>query len=148
MSNPAEERQDDDTTAADVVAPEAGADPAAVESGGDDTFSREYVEQLRGEAAEHRTKARDAEARTEAVSRELFAAKVAATGRLADPTDLPYSAEALTDSDVMNKQIDDLLAAKPHFGNRTPTGNVGVGVKDSSVAANGSGWLSTLKAMV
>lgn len=149
MSNTPETPQDDQNASAAAVTQDADESPATDDTATNtDVFSREYVEKLRGESADHRTKARDAEARSETLSRELFAEKVKATGRLADPTDLPYSAEALADPDVLNQQIDDLLSAKPHFANRRPVGNVGIGVKDSGIPADGSGWLSGLKQMI
>jgi hypothetical protein len=44
---------------------------------------------------------------------------VAADGRLADPTDLPY-AEGLETPESVSSAITGLLEAKPHYGARTP----------------------------
>ena len=51
-----------------------------------DTFPRSYVEKLRAESARYRERARNADAYAERLHTEL----VRATGRLADPTDVPF----------------------------------------------------------
>ena len=99
-----------------------------------DTFPREYVEKLRGEAAGHRTKAKEAEAKVETAVAEavkplqerIFGLLVAGTGRLADPTDLPFNPELL-DEAKLTAAIDSLLAAKPHLAKRKVQGDVGQG---------------------
>ena len=88
-----------------------------------ETFPREYVENLRQEAADARVKAKKADELAQA----LFVARVAATGRLAGPTDLPFNADLLDDADALNAAIDALLDAKPHLASRTPRGNIGQG---------------------
>ena len=97
-------------------APEATQDDA-------ETFPRDYVEKLRQEAAEARVKAK----RADDLARELFTAKVTATGRLADPSDLAYDEALVADADALNAAIDALLDAKPHLASRTPRGDVGQG---------------------
>ncbi len=77
-----------------------------------DTFPRAYVEELRGEAAGRRSALREAEERAERYGRELFAARIAATGRLADPTDLAYDPALLDDQDALGAALDDLVARK------------------------------------
>ncbi|MDN6537105.1 MAG: hypothetical protein L0K73_09920 [Corynebacterium variabile] len=62
-----------------------------------DTFPRAYVEKLRKENAGYREKAK----RTEALERRLHHALVAADGRLADPSDLPFDAAHLDDPDAL-----------------------------------------------
>ena len=89
-----------------------------------DTFPRAYVEQLRQEAAEARVKAK----RADDLAEQLFVARVAATGRLADPSDLPFDADALDDLPAMEAAIDALIAAKPHLAARTPRGDIGQGI--------------------
>ena len=99
-----------------------------------DTFPREYVEKLRTEAAGHRTKAKEAEGKVETAVAEavkplqerIFGLLVAGTGRLADPTDLPFNPELL-DEAALNSAIDALLAAKPHLAKRKVQGDVGQG---------------------
>ena len=88
-----------------------------------ETFPREYVEKLRQEAADARVKAKKADELAQA----LFVARVAATGRLAEPTDLPFNADLLDDAQQLTAAIDALLDAKPHLANRTPRGNIGQG---------------------
>lgn len=89
-----------------------------------DTFPREYVERLRREAAGHRDRAKQADELRAA----LWTARVAATGRLADPTDLvmPDDADPL-DAEQVDAAVDELLATKPHLASRRPTGDVGQG---------------------
>lgn len=88
-----------------------------------ETFPREYVEKLRQEAADARVKAKKADELAQA----LFVARVAATGRLADPSDLPFNADLLDDAQQLTAAIDALLDAKPHLASRTPRGNIGQG---------------------
>ena len=113
--------EDNKTTEAEAEettqeAPEAAQDDA-------ETFPRDYVEKLRKEAAEARVKAK----RADDLARELFTAKVTATGRLADPSDLAYDEALVADADALNAAIDALLDAKPHLASRTPRGDVGQG---------------------
>lgn len=93
-----------------------------------ETFPLAYVQKLRTEAAEARTKAK----RAEALEAQLFTAQVKATGRLVDPSDLAFNAELLEDPEGLTAAIDTLLAAKPHLAARS-FGNVGQGVTTSNV---------------
>ena len=79
-------------------------------------FPREYVEKLREEAAKYRTRAQ----RTDDLAQRLHVALVAAKGRLADPTDLPFDDAHLEDDAALEQAIDNLLAAKPHLASRRP----------------------------
>lgn len=89
-----------------------------------ETFDRPYVEKLRREAAESRVKAK----RADDLAAALWTARVTATGRLADPTDLvmPDDADPL-DEDAVTAAVDDLLERKPHLASRKPRGDVGAG---------------------
>lgn len=87
------------------------------------TFSRTYVEKLRRENAGYRERANQADA----LAARLHTALVAATGRMADPTDLPFDSAHLDDEQALTDAIDDLLARKPHLANRRPFGDVGQG---------------------
>lgn len=89
-----------------------------------DTFPRSVVEDLRKEAAKYRDRAKAADELREA----LWQARVAATGRLADPTDLalPEDADPL-DPEQVNAAVDALLARKPHLAARAVAGPVGAG---------------------
>lgn len=88
-----------------------------------ETFSKEYVAKLRKEAAENRVRAK----RADELGAALFIERVRATGKLADPTDLPVDLELLDDADALSEAIGTLLAKKPHLASRTPRGNVGQG---------------------
>ncbi|WP_200865049.1 hypothetical protein [Mycolicibacterium iranicum] len=87
------------------------------------TFSRTYVEKLRRENAGYRERANQ----VYALAARLHTALVAATGRMADPTDLPFDSAHLDDEQALTDAIDDLLARKPHLANRRPFGDVGQG---------------------
>lgn len=102
-----------------------------------DTFPREYVEKLRNEAAEARVKAKKAEQ----YAHELHAARVAATGRLADPSDLPFDERHLDDLPTLEAAIDELLSRKPHLATRTPRGSVGQGLSASTETLDLAGIL-------
>lgn len=104
-------------------APEATLDPADA-TGEPETFPREYVEKLRKENAGYRDKAK----KTDDYAHQLHAALVKETGRLADPTDLPFKEETLHDPVKLAAAIDDLLATKPHLANRKPMGDIGQGI--------------------
>lgn len=114
--------------------PDDVTDPLDVDLEPGDTFPREYVEKLRGEAAGHRTKAKELEAQRETAIAEatkplqerIFGLLVAGTGRLADPTDLAFNPELL-DEAKLTAAIDSLLAAKPHLAKRKVQGDIGQG---------------------
>lgn len=60
-------------------------------------------------------------------------AYAAATGKLADATDLPFDVELLdedgmVDPDKVYAAVTALLARKPHLASRRPTGSVEQGV--------------------
>lgn len=92
-----------------------------------ETFSREYVEKLRQENGKYRQRAGEADSLAQRLHTEL----VRATGRLADPTDLPFDADHLADADKMAADIEDLLARKPHLATRRPVGEIGQGATPS-----------------
>ncbi len=106
----------------DVQQPDAPVDPETKQ----ETFPRAYVEQLRQEAADARVKAR----RADDLARQLFSARVAATGLLVDPADLPYDEQLLDDPAAMEAAIEALITAKPHLASRIPRGDIGQGVSD------------------
>jgi len=96
-----------------------------------DTFPRSVVEDLRKENAAYRTKAKD----RDDLAHRLHAALVAATGRLADPSDLAFDPAHLEDDSALTAAIDDLLARKPHLASRRPRGDVAQGavISDDTV---------------
>lgn len=93
-----------------------------------DTFPRSYVEELRRENGKHRQRAQQGDLYAQRLHTEL----VRATGRLADPTDLPFDAEHLDDPDKLSTAVDDLLARKPHLASRRPMGEIGQGATGSA----------------
>lgn len=100
----------------------------------DDTatsFSRTYVEKLRRENAGYRERAN----RADELAQRLHTALVAATGRMADPTDLAFDAAHLDDDDALTTAIDELLSKKPHLATRRPFGDVGQGRRGSASEA-------------
>lgn len=123
----------DPTAAAPTPTPQTPPGDAPPASPGEpETFDRAYVERLREEAAGQRTKAK----RADALAGRLTAAYAAATGRLADPDDLPYSddlldADGLVDPAKIDAAVDDLLGRKPHLASRRPSGAVDQGARDA-----------------
>jgi hypothetical protein len=87
-----------------------------------ETFPRDYVEQLRNENAKYRQRAQQADDYAQRLHVEL----VRGTGRLADPTDMPFDAEHL-EGDNLSVALDELLASKPYLASRKPVGDIGQG---------------------
>lgn len=128
----------DENVEADIsnATPEAGqscADPEDVdradtpEDADPEVFPRAVVEELRQESGRYRQRARDAEAERDELARRLHTELVRGTGKLADPTDLPFDPDHLPDAGKMVAAIDELLTAKPHLAARRPVGDVGQG---------------------
>ena len=92
------------------------------------------VKKLRNEAAGNRVKAREAGELAESRAAALFTALVKLDGRLADPSDLPYSEEYLTDEAALEGAISDLLERKPGLAARQYRGNIGAGVKSEQAS--------------
>ncbi|MGX9295219.1 hypothetical protein [Tsukamurella paurometabola] len=102
------------------------------------TYDEDYVKGLRDEAAKYRTRAKD----RDELAQRLHTALVTATGKLADPTDLPFDATHLEDDGASLAQaIDDLLARKPHLAARKVAGDVGQGSRNRSAEVNLLGML-------
>ena len=127
----------DETTTTPPDASEAAQAAQGAAQGNAETFPREYVEKLRKEAAEARLKAKKADDYAQA----LFTARVAATGRLADPSDLPFDPELVDDMDGLKSAIDELLLAHPHYASRTPQGDIGQGATTTSDTVDLAGIL-------
>ncbi len=102
-----------------------------------DTFPREYVQNLRDESARYRQRARQADEMATRLHLEL----VRATGRLADPTDLPFEERHLEDVDILDAAIDGLLARKPHLASRRPSGDIGQGATAEPATVDLAGLL-------
>lgn len=111
------------TTETDVQPdPETEHDDQETAEAEPETFPLAYVQKLRQESADARVKVKD----RDTLAERLHVAQVAALGRLADPTDLPY-AEGLLDPDALATAMDELLARKPHLASRRPAGDIGQG---------------------
>jgi hypothetical protein len=102
-----------------------------------ETFPREYVEKLRREAGDARVRAKD----RDDLAGRLHVALVAATGRLADPTDLAFDEDHLSDEDALTAAIDDLLDKKPHLASRRPVGGIGQGAVQGDDTVDLAGML-------
>lgn len=103
-----------------------------------DTFPREYVEKLRKEAGDARTRAK----RADDLAAALWAAQVAATGQLADPSDLPMPEDVdPLDPEAVRAAVAELLAVKPHLAARVPRGFVGQGQTPTPPAPRSLGGL-------
>lgn len=143
LDDPTTTEPDTDTTASSGDQPAAESshadtdDDASHEDSGQDTFPRSYVEKLRRESQGYRERANRATEYAERLHTEL----VRATGRLADPEDLPFDEAHLEDSDSLSGAIDALLKRKPHLASRRPTGDIGQG-------ASGKGAPVDLAAML
>lgn len=149
VSRETEEQETEEATSPETETTETAAqtteseEPAASETEETDTEDNEnsgndQIAEVRREAAGYRTKLRDTEAHLQRVQSELFHAKVAATGRLADASDMPVNVELLDDGDALNTAIDELLQSKPHLKARS-FGGIGQGEQPerSSVSLGG-----------
>lgn len=107
-----------------------------------ETFDRPYVERLRTEAADRRAEAREAREALTPLRDALWAAQVAATGRLADPSDLalPDDGDPL-DQEAITAAVDDLIERKPHLASRRPRGEVGQGENGAGSSVDLAGML-------
>lgn len=111
-----------DETEGTTTAPDEDVDQADTPNE-PDTFPREVVEDLRRENAKYRQRAQ----RADELAKRLHTELVRATGRLADPTDLPFDETHLDDPDALATAVDALLQAKPHLASRRPVGDIGQG---------------------
>ena len=129
--------QADDSAASGATTPEAETTSAEGDLGDGDMFPRSYVEQLRAENQRYRERGK----RADDLASRLHTASVAATGRLADPDDLPFDEAHLDDPDKLTAAIDELLARKPHMAARRPTGDIGQGPTPSTQTVDLAGIL-------
>lgn len=90
-----------------------------------DTFSREYVSKLRGQAQRYRGELRTAQQQVQDLQRELHTERVRGLGLLADPADLPFDADHLDDPDGLRAAVDQLLTERPHLRARRTRGDIG-----------------------
>ena len=89
----------------------------------EDPPEKSEVGKLRRESANYRTRLRESEQRADELARELVAARIRESGRLADPTDLDPD-PALLEDGALDAAIDDLIERKPHLKARS-FGDVG-----------------------
>lgn len=105
-----------------------------------DTFPRAYVEKLRKENADHRTAAK----RADDLAAALWSARVTASGRLADPTDLPLpNGVDPMDADAVETAVEELLERKPHLASRVPRGSAGQGATSAPEEVSLAGILAS-----
>ena len=128
---PADRPGGESSPPADTPNPDEGETPEP------ETFPREYVEQLRQESGRYRQRAQ----RADDLAQRLHLALVTATGKLADPTDLPFDESHLDDADALSAAIDDLLGRKPHLATRRPSGDVGQGASTTGDTVSLAGIL-------
>lgn len=137
-SEPVSESVEDGKTMANAMANAIPEDDGNTpEDEQDETFPRAYVDKLRKEAAGYRERAK----RTDDLAQRLHAALVEATGKLADPRDLPFDESHLEDAQALSAAIDALLADKPHLATRKPAGNIGQGLMSEGSATVSLGSL-------
>jgi hypothetical protein len=104
-------------------------DPVAEEA--PESFSADYVRDLREEAAAHRIKAK----RIDDANARLVAAYAIADGRLVDVEALTMSEYMLDDDGLVDPEkvagaIADLIVAKPYLASRKPTTPLPQGVRE------------------
>lgn len=136
-SNPQETPQ---TPAGTTDAPVEGESvPNGLETNSEDpeTFPREYVVKLRKESANHRERAK----RADDLAHRLHTALVSASGKLADPADLPFNDAHLDSPEALQEAIQTLLTERPHLANRKPMGNIGQGHMSEAPATLSLGGL-------
>lgn len=118
--------------------PPEGEDTGEIEADdSEETFTRTYVEKIRRESARYRERAQQADT----LAQRLHVALVAATGKLADPTDLDFVDEHLEDPEALTAAIEELVERKPHLASRRPTGEIGQGTMSSGTTVNLAGLL-------
>jgi hypothetical protein len=115
-----------------VEEPEDDADSADQPEEEPEVFPRDYVEKLRQENGRYRQRAQ----RADELAHRLHVELVKATGRLADPTDLPFDENHLDDTQALADAVEALLNAKPHLASRRPTGEIGQGPTPASATVD------------
>lgn len=119
-----EDQQPNDRESTDRETEEPAEDDVSREtSESEEPAEKSEVGKLRRESANYRTRLRESEQRADELARELVAARIRESGRLADPTDLDPD-PALLEDGALDAAIDDLIERKPHLKARS-FGNVG-----------------------
>lgn len=110
--------------------------------GADEAALRAEVRKLRDENAKARQRGKVADT----LAARLVTAHAAATGRLADPDDLPYDDALLGDDGLPDPErvaaaVEALLNRKPHLASRTPAGDIAQGAQPDPVDVDLAGML-------
>ncbi|GAB3624343.1 hypothetical protein GCM10027418_24270 [Mariniluteicoccus endophyticus] len=90
------------------------------------TFDADYVRELRAEAAEHRTRAKDLESRLSEREAALWRERVKATGILRDPSAMDPDPDALDNEEAFFALVQEFARAHPEHA--AVTGRVGQGL--------------------
>ena len=130
-----ETSHDTDAGNVDEVVTDDRDKPETSHDGDADTFPRSYVEELRGENATYRNRAKDAETKADELAQALWTERVRSLGVLADPADLPYDPEALDDLEAIRSKADELLSSKPHLRTRKITERAGQGERGTETVS-------------
>lgn len=109
---------------ADVITLEA--DHEAAQGDTDGNGESEALAKVRREAKNLRDRAKAAEAQVDQLSRQVFALKVAALDKFADPSDFAYDADLVDDDEALAAAVDELLERRPHYA-KPRYGSVGQG---------------------
>lgn len=97
----------------------------------------------RQQAARYRRQLRDTELERDELAEALYLERVRALGVLADPTDLPFDADALHDPDRLRGLVNDLITAKPHLRSRRIRSRAGQGEGSGVEAVNLAAMLAS-----
>lgn len=143
--NPTNNPQDEDGAVDAATDPTGDGATAGPDSGPGDTepdsdttddsarvYPADYVQRLRRDVANYRTRASDAEQRLTELSEALWTARVSELGLLADPADLPFDPELVDDVDAIRAAAEALVAAKPHLRSQRITARIGQGEPDTA----------------
>lgn len=95
----------------------------------EENISVESARKLRSEAKGLRDRAKAAEALADDYARRLFAARVSATGLVANPAEIPFNGDLLDDDDALNTAIETAITERPYIRSRKAAGIIGQGVK-------------------
>jgi hypothetical protein len=126
-----EQQTDEIDTAAPEAEPESPQEMTEDVAEDAEKFPRSYVEKLRQESGKYRQRAQRADGWAQRLHVEL----VRATGRMADPSDLPFDEAHLDDPAALAAAVDDLLTRKPHLASRRPTGEIGQGASPPAASS-------------
>ena len=120
-------------------------DPAVGAEGQNETFSREYVEELRRESAKHRTNSK----RADDLATALVRSYAETTGLLHDASDLAMTedllVEGVPDRLKVKEAVEVLIASKPHLAKIRPVGDIGQGALESSTVSGVAAFGSMLR---